>query len=87
MDVQKFHREVIDLLIAERERAGLNQGQLARRLKVDQSKLSRLESGERKLELCEFFLIAQAVGFDPIAALRRLHDKGVPLRPRSAGAR
>jgi len=87
MDVQEFHRQVIDLLVAERERAGLNQGQLARRLKLRQSRLCRLERGQRKLELCEFFLIAQAVGFDPIAALLRLQYKGGPLRPRSPSTR
>jgi transcriptional regulator with XRE-family HTH domain len=76
LDTSECHAKVVDLLIAERKRAGLQQGELAKRLKLQQSFVSRLESGQRRIEVCEFFIFAQAIGFDPHAALRRIMPGG-----------
>jgi transcriptional regulator with XRE-family HTH domain len=75
LDTSACHAKVVDLLIAERERAGLKQGELAKRLKLQQSFVSRLESGQRRVSVCEFFVFAQAIGFDPIAALRQIYGR------------
>jgi transcriptional regulator with XRE-family HTH domain len=72
LDTSECHAKVVDLLIAERKRAGLKQGELAKRLKLQQSFVSRLESGQRRIDICEFFMFAQTIGFDPHAALRRI---------------
>jgi transcriptional regulator with XRE-family HTH domain len=82
LDTSECRAKVVDLLIAERERAGLKQGELAKRLKLQQSFVSRLESGQRRIEVCEFFIFAQAIGFDPHAALRRIMPGGDNLGSR-----
>jgi len=76
LDTSECHAKIVDLLIAERERAGLKQGDLAKRLKLQQSFVSRLESGQRRVSVCEFFVFARAIGFDPHAALRRIMRGG-----------
>jgi transcriptional regulator with XRE-family HTH domain len=80
MDIAECQALVAELLIAERKKAGLRQGDLARKLGQHQSWLSRLESGGRDLKLCEFFQIARAIGFNPHQALRRVF--GRPNGPR-----
>ena len=82
LDTSECHAKIVDLLIAERERAGLKQGELAKLLKLQQSFVSRLESGQRRIEVCEFFIFAQAIGFDPHAALRRIMPGGDNLGSR-----
>lgn len=52
------------LLRAVRQEAGLNQTELAERLKSDQSFVSRYERGERRLDLIELEQIAKACGIE-----------------------
>lgn len=72
LDPNECHRQVVALLVAERERAGLRQQDLARKLKLPQSFISRLEHGQRRIQICEFFMLAQAIGFDGFKELRRI---------------
>ena len=60
------------LLIAERQRAGLRQTDLARKLGESQSWVARVESGQRRIDVVEFLQIARVVGFDPVEALRQI---------------
>ena len=50
---------------------GLTHQQLARRLGVYQSFVSKYETGERRLDVFEFATIAEAMGYDPVEILRR----------------
>jgi transcriptional regulator with XRE-family HTH domain len=57
------------LLIEERKRIGLTQAELAERLSRPQSFISKVERGERRLDVLEFFELAKALRIDPISFL------------------
>ena len=57
---ERFRR----LLIAERERVGITQTQLADALRRPQSFVSKYETGERRLDVEEFLQIAEALQAD-----------------------
>lgn len=56
------YKELRKRLIAAREAAGLSQGDAAARLNVPQSRLSRIESGERRPDVIELADIARLYG-------------------------
>lgn len=56
---------VRDALVKLRENAGLTQRQLAQKLRREHSLISRLELGERRVDVVEFYWICQACGADP----------------------
>lgn len=60
------------LLIEAREHAGLRQIDVARRLRVNQSYISKVESGERRLDVVEFIQYAAALEADPVRILREI---------------
>jgi transcriptional regulator with XRE-family HTH domain len=53
----------------------LLQADLAKRLKKPQSYISKVESGERNLDVIEFMTYCQALELDPSKWLKRLSDK------------
>jgi transcriptional regulator with XRE-family HTH domain len=61
-----------ELLIAARDRAGLTQQQLAKRLGVHQSFVAKYEGGERRIDVVEFLTITRAIGADPVRLLKAL---------------
>jgi transcriptional regulator with XRE-family HTH domain len=61
-----------ELLIEARDRAGLTQQQLARRLGMHQSFTAKYEGGERRIDVLEFLAISRAIGADPIRLLKAL---------------
>jgi transcriptional regulator with XRE-family HTH domain len=56
-----FRRRLVEL----RRSAGLTQRQLAARLRRERSFVARIEQGERRLDLVEFYWICRACGADP----------------------
>lgn len=58
-------QHVRETLVKLRENAGLTQRQLARKLRREHSLISRLELGERRVDVVEFFWICRACGADP----------------------
>ena len=52
-------------LVELRKAAGLTQRQLAEKVKRPRSFVSRIEQGERRLDVIEFFWICLACGADP----------------------
>ena len=54
-----------DILARTRERAGLKQAELAARLRLPPSYLSKIENGTRRLDVIELIQIADAMGTDP----------------------
>ena len=58
------HVRLIELLVEQRVRAGLSQGQLAARLERYQSVVSQLESGGRRVDVVELLDIAEVIGLD-----------------------
>lgn len=65
-DDSGFRAAVLRVLLAERRKqAKMTQAQLAKKLGWDQSTVSMLENGQRRIEVIEFIEIAEAIGFDP----------------------
>ena len=52
-------------LVGMRKDAGLTQRQLAERLGRERSFVARLEMGERRLDVVEFYWVCRACGADP----------------------
>ena len=61
-----------EAIVAMRKNAGLNQRQLAGRLGREQNLVGRLEKGQRRLDVVEFYWLCKACGVDPKSVARRL---------------
>ena len=64
-----------ELLVAARDKAGLTQQKLAKRLGTHQSFIAKYEGGERRLDVFEFIDVARAIGADPLRLMRALLQK------------
>lgn len=71
----KLASELITLgrvLVATRERAGLKQSDVAAKLGLPASYLSKIENGSRRLDVIELLQIAEALGVDAAEIVRDL---------------
>lgn len=59
---QRQYRQIIARLVAERERLGISQIQMAIRLELSQSAISKIERLERRLDISEFIQWCDALG-------------------------
>ena len=66
------YRAFLDVLVKERKSRGLQQGDVARRLKRPQSYLSKTEHGERRLDVVEFVALCRAMGADPLEVMAKV---------------
>jgi len=64
------HQDFIQFLVETRKAAGVTQVQLAERLGRPQSFVSKVERGERRIDVIEFCLVAEALGHDPSKLLK-----------------
>jgi transcriptional regulator with XRE-family HTH domain len=71
----KRQERLVEYIVSERKRRKIQQQKLARRLKQHQSWVSRLENGERRIDVIEFLDLAKAIGFDPAIALRKIQGE------------
>ena len=62
----EVYRDLIDHLADARRSAGLTQQAVADRLGKPQSYVAKAEGYERRLDIVEFFLMAGAVGVEPM---------------------
>lgn len=58
---------LLEVLVAVRKDAKITQVELASRLGRPQPFISYVESGERRIDVIEFCIIARALGHDPVA--------------------
>lgn len=65
------YRALVELLRDVRRRAGLSQADLAERLGRPQSWVSKVEVGERRLDLEELRQVCQALDTDMLKLVRR----------------
>ena len=72
------YARLIALLVATRHKAGIRQQALAKKLRKPQSFVAKYEGGERRLDVIEFIVIAEALGADPL----KLFKSFVQARPR-----
>ena len=63
---------MLKALIDLRRGAGINQVELSKRLGRQQSFVSNFERGIRRIDVIEFYAIAQALGGDPVALFSEL---------------
>lgn len=68
------HERLRRLLIEARNAANITQEQLAHRLSRPQSFVSKIERGERRLDVVEFFEFVAGIGVDGFALLRKLNE-------------
>jgi transcriptional regulator with XRE-family HTH domain len=67
-----YHDRVMQALITERKRRGVNQIDLSRRIGKSQTWISRLETRDRqRIDVGEFMMIARAVGCNPLVLLQQ----------------
>ncbi|MCA1471256.1 helix-turn-helix transcriptional regulator [Bradyrhizobium sp. IC3195] len=64
------HARLIELLVAARQKAGIRQHALAKKLGRPQSFIAKYEGGERRIDVVEFVAIAHALGVDPVRLFR-----------------
>ena len=67
----RAHSALLAVLAASRKDAGLTQRELAARLKRPHSFISKIEAGERRLDVLEFVEIAKALKVDPVDLFKR----------------
>ena len=72
------YRRLLALLVKARHAKGLSQQAVADELGRPQSFVSKYESGERRLDVIEFLLLAEIIGFDPLEVLSSLRAKSGP---------
>ena len=63
-----------DVLTRVRERAGVKQADLAARLGMPASYLSKIESGTRRLDVVELIQIAEAIGVNAEEIVRQVTE-------------
>ena len=62
------------MLIDERNNAQLKQADVAAKLGKPQSYISKIERGERGIDVIEFFELAEVIGFDSFNFMQRFLD-------------
>jgi transcriptional regulator with XRE-family HTH domain len=60
------HPTLVQFLREVREASGVTQVELAKHLGRDQSSISLLERGQRRVDVIEFIRIAEALNIDPV---------------------
>lgn len=66
---------LVEVLVSARKAAGLKQAELADRIGKDQSYISNIERGQRRVDTIEFYAIARAMEVDPVVLFRVLAEK------------
>lgn len=70
----RHYRSFLTLLRDLREQAGVTQVELGERLGNTQTFVSKIERGERRLDVVEFTEICDALGTDPSTAFKQFLD-------------
>lgn len=90
--VASMHNAASDALaaavLAMRKAAGLNQRQLAAALGREHNLVSRIETGQRRMDLVDWISVCRACGADPETEIANLIRKISPLvaKKRSRGS-
>lgn len=66
------HEALRRLIKLERQKAELTQGELAAKLGWDQTTVSHIETGSKRVTVIELIELSEALGFDGAAAFRRI---------------
>lgn len=74
LEHQKYELLRIELKKARLE-ANLLQADLAKRLRKPQSYVSKVESGERNIDVIEYITYCKAIGINPLAQLKKIIER------------
>ena len=66
------HERLCKLLIEARQKCGLTQIDVSKKLGRPQSFVSKYENGERRLDVLEFLEVAEALDFEPSRIINQL---------------
>lgn len=66
------YKVFLEVLVEARNSRNLRQVTVAKRLNKPQSFVSKYESGERRLDVVEFFAVAKALEENPLALLKEM---------------
>jgi transcriptional regulator with XRE-family HTH domain len=66
------HEALRVFLIQARKKAGMTQAEVAKKLRRYQSFVATVESGQRRVDVVELLEFAEAIGFHPSDAVKRL---------------
>jgi len=69
------YNKLLELLYHLRLSSGLRQQDIAERLGVPQSFISKLESGERRIDILEFVIYCECLGANPTDIFQQLVSK------------
>lgn len=59
------HRHLVEVMVEARQKSGLTQAELAERVGKDQTFISIIERGQRRVDVLEFVALVRAMGGDP----------------------
>lgn len=76
----RHYQALLRLLRQCREEAGLTQVELGKRLGNTQTFISKIERGERRMDVVEFAEFCDALGMDPMAAFARFLEQRRTVR-------
>mgnify|MGYP004724634349 CR=1 FL=1 len=68
------YRFMLDCLAEARERAGLSQRQLSRILEKPSSFVNKYETGERRLDVIKFTIIAKALNLNALHVIKKISE-------------
>jgi transcriptional regulator with XRE-family HTH domain len=68
------YRKLCRLLVEARKSESLTQVELAKRLERPQSFVSKIENGERRLDVVEFLEITEILNLDPCSVLDEVKE-------------
>lgn len=66
------YQALLVLLVTERKARGITQAALAEKLQQPQSFVSKIENGERRLDVIEFLEMANHLSIDPCEVIQKL---------------
>jgi transcriptional regulator with XRE-family HTH domain len=71
---QPAHKRLVSILIRERRRRGLKQVEVAKLMGRSQTWIARIESGQRRIDICEFRDFARLYDIDPLKLWTRITE-------------
>ena len=69
------HKHLVRVLKDARTKSGLKQEELAERLGRERTMISLIETGQRRVDVLEFYAIAKALGVNPTELFDELSKK------------
>jgi transcriptional regulator with XRE-family HTH domain len=69
------HQELVAVLISARKSSGLTQAELGAKVGKDQSYVSLIENGQRRVDVLEFIALCKAMNVDPAKAFGLLLER------------